>query len=170
MSQGSIDALVCAVLSPLRLVLERASVALLLLSTLSALVWASLGPAPWLQWPASLALLWACLGICWINRNHHQEKRKIIEGMLVPEQARWLSSAKGMSWPVLLLAHILLLCALVLTLRLLAGAAGTAIFKPAPSSLQMWALYTFDLLCKAALFDIPEVYKIALSSALPTEE
>ena len=115
-------------------------------------------------WWLCFLLFWFCLGMSLLNRRLHQEKHSIIEGLLKEDQARWLHYQHSLTWTTIISSHLFLLLGLVQILRESAISWGSSLFHPPSESLLDWGLYALDLLWKAALFDIPEIYKLNLVS------
>ncbi len=133
----------------------------LYLSGLFALTWTQIASQT-LLFGVGTGLFVLCLGICWLNLNIHKEKKQLIEGQLHQDETKWLKDDKHLTQGSNLVAHVFLFLSIIAMLWLSAKFTGERFFTPASTSLKVWTLYTLDLLLKATLFDIPEIYQLNL--------
>ncbi|BBM84346.1 protein kinase domain-containing protein [Candidatus Uabimicrobium amorphum] len=131
---------------------------LFLLLTLGGVTYYSSGV---LSWTSCGILLWLCLGISLLNHSLHSDKNNIIEGFISKESSPYLEYSKQLSPLFILIVNISLVFVLVVLLWKLSFLE-TSFFSSSSQNFDDWGIYTIDLIMKAVLFDIPEVYGLNL--------
>ena len=116
---------------------------------------------PSLWWCHGLLFV-ICLSVSVLHHKIYQEQRNIIEGLCTEQDAVWLTYDSTLRAAFLYCNYPLLLMSLILLLRQATLLWGSAVFNPPEIRLELWALYALDLIFKAVLFDIPEIYRIDL--------
>lgn len=115
-------------------------------------------------WPAYLLVFVGCLSFSLLHHQVYQEQRNIIEGIQSEQNAVWLAYASMLRLPFLICCYSLLLLSLIFVLRQAALLWGNGLFDPPTQSFAVWGMYAIDMICKATLFDIPEIYHLDLVS------
>lgn len=105
----------------------------------------------------SILFLW-CLSFSVLNYKAHCEKWEVLEGRIGHAETR--SPFEGLRTVFLIAVHLCLLWSMALVLQQAAALAPDALFIPSRLGLMEWSLYALDLVLKALLFDIPEIYGI----------
>jgi hypothetical protein len=113
-------------------------------------------------WPTYLLAFAGCLSFSLLHHKIYQEQRAIIEGLKQEDNSLCLVYAPLLRLPFLICNYTVLLVSLILLLRQVAQLWGSAIFDPPTQSMTAWLLYAADLILKATLFDIPEIYHLDL--------
>ncbi|MEK7483223.1 MAG: protein kinase [Planctomycetota bacterium] len=117
---------------------------------------------PELWWLLPL-MFWLELSFSFLNHRVHQQKREVIEGTCPEAKADLLSYSVALTKPILFLTHFFLLVTLILLLRQATLLWGDTLFSSSSLTLEDWSLYALDLVLKAVLFDIPEIYHLEFS-------
>lgn len=115
-------------------------------------------------WPAFLFLFWICLGLSLVNHKIHQDKYAFIEGQIREEDCAYLVWDRFFTPFFFLLVYISLFSTLILLLRQATLFWGETLFASSSFTISDWSFYALDLILKAVLFDIPEIYQWDLSS------
>lgn len=111
-------------------------------------------------WFSFLFLFLFSLSISCLHHKLHQTKRAIVEGLETEKALERFSYRSSLTVFVLYFIHITLFVSLILMLRQTTYFWGDRAFSPPTQRWDHWALYSMDLLFKALLFDIPEIYHI----------
>ena len=106
--------------------------------------------------------LWLCFAISLLNHLLHQEKNDFIEGFITKKESNFLKYANNLTPQFLFFVNIILVCSIIFLLWKL-SIHNQSFFDSHSSRIKDWSIYTVDLIFKAVLFDIPEVYNINLT-------
>lgn len=111
-----------------------------------------------------LLIFWLQLSFSFLNHRVHQQKRDVIEGTSPESDAKLLPYDVALTSPMVLFTLFFLLMTLILLLRQATLLWGDRLFSSSTLTLLDWSVYAFDLILKAVLFDIPEIYQWDLST------
>lgn len=113
-------------------------------------------------WPACGVFFLLCLSLSLLHHDIHRQKRAIVEGFQAEKSNGRLVYGRFFGLQLLLVSHVFLLVSLILLLRQAAILWGNLVFEPATLRFTDWGCYALDMVFKAVLFDIPEIYHIDL--------
>ncbi|WP_372364659.1 HEAT repeat domain-containing protein [Candidatus Uabimicrobium sp. HlEnr_7] len=104
------------------------------------------------------AVFWIALSISVLNHFVHKEKKLIIEGLLVKSEAKYLRFGLQFTSVFLFFIQVYLIASMVFLLKELSHLSSYNLFIPKNLGILSWSIYAIDLILKAVLFDIPEIF------------